>query len=92
MYATLVKYVHGVNMATTITHLRQNIFSEIDKVIETGQSIEIERKGHMLKIVLEEKKLKLSSLIKRNNVIKCSDDDLIYNDWLKEWKHDASDD
>ena len=46
----------------------------------------------MLKIVLEEKKLKLSSLIKRNNVIKCSDDDLIYNDWLKEWKHDASDD
>ena len=77
-------------MILTITELRQNIFREIDKVIETGQPIEIERKGRKLKIMLEEKKTKLSTLLKRDNVVNCSDDELIYNDWLKDWKHDSN--
>jgi hypothetical protein len=74
----------------TVTELRQNIFREIDKIIDTGQPVEIERKGRKLKIILEEKKTKLSALLKRYNVINCSDDELIYNDYLKEWKHDTN--
>lgn len=79
-------------MTITVTNLRQKIYSTVDKVIATGQPIEIERKGHKLKIVLEEKKSKLASLVTRNNVVKCSDEELIYNDWLKEWKYDSSND
>ncbi|WP_316353730.1 hypothetical protein [Candidatus Trichorickettsia mobilis] len=79
-------------MVTTVTNLRQKIFGEIDKVIETGQPIEIERNGHKLKIILESKKSKLSSLVKRNNVINCSTKELIYNNWAKEWKYEKNND
>ena len=34
----------------------------MDRVIETGVPVEIERKSHKLKIVLEEKKSKLNNL------------------------------
>ncbi len=76
---------------TNLTQLRQNIFNAIDKVIETGNPIEINRRGHKLKIVLEAKKSKLASLVKRNNVIKCSNDDLIYNNWIREWNENNND-
>jgi hypothetical protein len=87
-------YVKGVGkiMTITVTKLRQSLFNEIDKVIATGQPIEIERKGHRLQIVLAEKKSKLSALVTRENIIACSDDELIYNDWLKGWKDDISND
>ena len=47
-------------MTISITKLRQNIYSEINKLIKYGQVIEIERNGHKrnghkLKIILEEK-------------------------------------
>jgi hypothetical protein len=75
-------------MSISVSELRQKIFSEIDKVIVTGQPLEIRRKGHLLKIVLEEKKTKLSALVTRKDIVTCSDDELIYNDWLKEWNND----
>ncbi len=75
-------------MSISVSELRQKIFSEIDKVIVTGQPLEIRRKGRLLKIVLEEKKTKLSSLVTRKDIVTCSDDELIYNDWLKEWNND----
>ena len=79
-------------LAITVTKLRQSLFNEIDKVIATGQPIEIKRKGHKLQIILAEKKSKLSALVTRDNVITCSDNELIYNDWLKGWKDDISND
>ena len=75
-------------MSISVSELRQKIFSEIDKVIVTGQPLEIRRKGRLLKIILEEKKTKLSALVTRKDIVTCSDDELIYNDWLKEWNND----
>ena len=75
----------------SVSELRQKIFSELDKIILTGQPLEIRRKGHLLKIVLEEKKTKLSALVTRNDIVKCSDEELIYNDWFKEWNNDNID-
>ncbi len=48
----------------TITGLRKQLFKVIDGVVETGIPVEIERNGHIVKIVLEEKKSKLSNLKK----------------------------
>ena len=79
-------------MTLTVTELKQKIFSEIDKVIATGQPIENERKGHRLKIILEEKKSKLSSLSRKDDVVACSDYELIYNNWVKEWRHNKNND
>ena len=40
----------------SLTTLRSQLFKIVDRVIETGTPVEIERKGHKLKIVLEAKK------------------------------------
>jgi len=66
-----------------LTTLRKELFKVVDQVIETGQSIEIERNGHKLKIVLDEKKDKFLNLTKRNHVVLCDEDELIASssDW-----------
>jgi len=41
----------------------------------------------LIDIVPEETKPKLLTLAKRNNAVNCADDELIYNDWINEWKY-----
>ena len=60
----------------SLTALRNNLFKIVDKVIETGNPVELERKGHRLKIVVEEKKSKLDNL-KRHDCIAGDPDELI---------------
>jgi hypothetical protein len=54
-------------------------------VILTGKPVEIKRKNKVLKIIIEQPKLKLANLKKRE-VMNCKPDEIIYNDWEKEWK------
>lgn len=51
------------------TTLRQQLFKIIDRVIKTGTPAVIERNGHTLKLVLEEKKSKLSNLTPHKAII-----------------------
>jgi hypothetical protein len=37
--------------------------------------------------MLNETKLKFLALVKRNNVVNCTDDELIHNDWINEWQY-----
>ena len=60
----------------SVTRLRNQLFKVIDEVIKTGIPAEIERKGHKLKIVLDEKKSKLANL-KRHDCIVGDPDDLV---------------
>ena len=60
----------------SLTALRSNLFKIVDKVIETGNPVELERKGHRLKIVIEGKKSKLENL-KPHNCIVGNPDELI---------------
>lgn len=53
----------------TITGLRKQLFKVVDSVVETGIPVEIERNGHIVKIVLEEKKSKLSNLKKHACIV-----------------------
>ena len=46
----------------SLSALRQQLFKVVDKVIETGVPVEIERHGHRLKIVLDEPRSKLANL------------------------------
>ncbi|MGA1841702.1 MAG: type II toxin-antitoxin system Phd/YefM family antitoxin [bacterium] len=41
----------------SLTSLRNKLFKIVDEIIETSVPVEIERKGHKLKIVLEQKKV-----------------------------------
>lgn len=42
-------------MPYSATRLRQNLYAILDSVLENGQPVEIERKGHILRIVPEER-------------------------------------
>lgn len=46
----------------SITSLSAQLYEVVDKVIETGLPVEIERNGHKVRIVVEEKKRKLANL------------------------------
>ena len=60
----------------SLTALRNNLFQIVDKVIETGNPVELDRKGHRLKIVMEAKKSKLENL-KPHDCIVGNPDELI---------------
>lgn len=54
----------------TITNLRSNIYKIIDEVIETGIPKTINRKGHKVKIVVDdENRSKFNNLEKHNSII-----------------------
>ena len=56
----------------TVTKLRNNLYKIIDQIIVTGCAQEIERKGYILKIVLDErnkKKSKLMNLMPHNTIV-----------------------
>ena len=43
----------------SLTALRNILFEIVDQIIQTGNPVELERKGHRLKIVIDEQKSKL---------------------------------
>ncbi len=69
----------------TPSKLRQNLYNLLDQVIRTGKPLEIKRRDKVLKIIIEPSKSKLDNLKKRD-VLNCEPDELIYNNWEKEWK------
>jgi len=60
----------------SLTALRSNLFKIVDDIIKTGNPVEIERNGHRLKIILEEKRSKLDNL-KPHDCIVGDPDDLL---------------
>jgi len=71
-------------MGITTSKLRQNIYKLLDQVAETGEPLEIKRKGKTLKIVLENQASKLANLKKRD-VIVGDAEELVHIDWSSEW-------
>ncbi|MFW5923772.1 MAG: type II toxin-antitoxin system Phd/YefM family antitoxin [Planctomycetota bacterium] len=69
------------------TELRENIYNVLDRIIETGKPVEIERKGAKLKIVPEKDVSPLERLKnkKKKKAYKGDSDELIHMDWSKEW-------
>jgi len=69
----------------TPSELRQDLYKLLDQVILTGKPIEIKRKNRVLKIIVEQPKSKIDNLKKRQ-VLNCAPDEIINNNWEKEWK------
>lgn len=72
-------------MALSITKLRADLYNIIDQVIATGSPIEIERNGHIVKIVAEKPKSKLDSLITHPDLIQGDPEELVHIDWSSYW-------
>jgi prevent-host-death family protein len=71
-------------MRVTASKLRADIYNILDQTLKTGEPVEVVRKGRILRIVPEKKRLKLSQLKKRNYIVG-DPEDLVHMDWLHEW-------
>lgn len=71
-------------MKTTVTDLRNHLYSYLDTVLATGEPLEIERKGRILRIVSETAPSKISRLKARDTLIG-SVESLLNQEWSQEW-------
>lgn len=83
MYRT---YFKGLTMPMSLTALRQQLFKVVDQVIATGLPIEIKRKGHVVKIILDDKKSKLANLVGHDCIVGDPEDlvGLSLHEWSEE--------
>ncbi len=72
------------NKAITATRLRQNLYSILDQVIDSGLPVEIERRGQRLRIVPAQATRKLDRL-ERRPVINGDPEALVHVDWSDAW-------
>lgn len=72
-------------MRLTATRLRQDIYRILDRVIESGVPVEIERRGKVLRIVPPEESSKLDGL-KHRDILRTDPDEIVHLDWSETWK------
>ena len=72
-------------MILTASTVRKNIYRLLDKVLETGIPLEIERKGRKLKIISDGKISKLDNLKKRD-ILNTNAEEIVHIDWSDQWK------
>jgi antitoxin (DNA-binding transcriptional repressor) of toxin-antitoxin stability system len=65
---------------------QEDILQLLDKVLSTGEPVEIERKGKRLLISPAKKRRELDCLEKHSEFVVGNPDDLVHIDWSSEWK------
>lgn len=73
-------------MSLTASTLRQDIYRILDRVLETGEPVEIERRGRILRIVPDRPREKLAGLVQREAYLRCEPEELVHLDWSDEWR------
>jgi len=76
-------------MRMTATELRSQLYTVLDRIAETGEPVEIVRKGTTLRISAEEKRPRVFSfdrLVSHPGTIVGDPDDLVQTDWSSEWR------
>lgn len=76
-------------MAWTASKLRENIYSVLDEVLETGIPAEIERKGRRLRIVVDDPPSIFDRLLDRRDAVVGDSEDFVSMDWSHEWSSGA---
>lgn len=79
-----------MDKTVTASRLRENIYSILDEVLETGTPVEIVRNGRILRIVPDQNNppSKLDNLKKRDVIIG-DPEELVHMDWSAEWSRDG---
>ena len=72
-------------MSLSATKLRQNLYSILDRVLETGVPVQVERNGRLLIIEPQEKRSKWDRL-EEHDIVKGDPEDIVHVDWSGEWK------
>ena len=69
----------------TASKLRQDIYRLLDRVLETGRPIVIERRGRTLRIVADEPASRLARLRPRP-YLDGDPEQIVHLDWSDEWR------
>jgi len=75
-------------MTYNATKLRQNLYAILDAVIEKGEAVEIERRGHILRIV-PENSVSIWGRLEEHQVVNGDAGDLVDQHWLDDWQEPA---
>jgi len=75
-------------MLVTASKFRSDIYRLLDKVLETGEPLEIVRKGRKLKIIPDKAGDKLGNLQRRDDYLKTDPEGIVHLDWAEEWHRD----
>ena len=73
-------------MTMTASKLRQDIYRILDSVIETGEPVEIDRNGVLLRIVPDKHAFKKLDKLKKRTLTDENSDNFTHVDWTSEWK------
>ncbi len=73
-------------MALTASSLRADVYRILDEVLRTGQPVEIERRGKLLRVVAVNPPDPLEALEARSEAILGDPDELVHVDWSAEWR------
>ena len=65
--------------------LRANLYRVLDRVLDSGQPVEIERRGRNLRIVVEQE-AKLDLLRPHPEYLKGDAEKIVHMDWSHEWR------
>jgi prevent-host-death family protein len=69
----------------SLTKVRANLYKIVDRVLETGNPVEIERRGKKVRIVAVRPLSKLDNLVKRPGTLVGDPEDVVHMDWSGEW-------
>ena len=73
-------------MAITASQLRQDVYRLLDQGLSTGQPLEIERNGHLLRITPASVGSRLDRVVPLQGLILGDPDDLVSWDWSHAWR------
>ncbi len=76
----------GMTKRIHASALRRDVYRLLDQVLETGEPVEIERRGRVLRIVTDPPKSKLAALVSRPEAISGDPGDLVDVEWSGSWR------
>ncbi|MEQ1855675.1 MAG: type II toxin-antitoxin system Phd/YefM family antitoxin [Longimicrobiales bacterium] len=70
----------------SVSRLRADLYRVLDRVLETGTPIEVERNGQRLRIVAVEPAERLAKLAPHPGYLASDPEALVHMDWSAEWR------
>ena len=70
----------------TPTELRKNLYRILDEILQTGKPLDINRKGHTLRISPLKRSLSISTLKGHPGTILGDPEDIVHCDWSRHWR------
>jgi len=68
------------------SRLRADLYRLLDRVLETGVPLEVERRGRRLKIVAADAPGRLANLVPDPSYLVGDPEELVHLDWSGEWR------